>query len=323
MIENMPNRSTAHEVLAVVFQVRQLAHPKSAAQRAAVGTRHGTRSAARGRCPAARLRHDEDMTSSVRRQLAEKVDLRELAHLEQLAVFSDPTRVPGAAHHRVDVPRPGALPRHPGAAARHPLASGERAAADGVRPPDRWSTHAHTRLVAKLSYTNIGFALAPREFALSTLRDIYGAALGYQVDATNLQRVLGASRRHHPDRHDREVGPKRWPTRRHVPLHRVRSTGSPTSSPHYVRRGEPRTWQLAVIGFERSRKRQWPDGLGQCGRLDRCRVDRRPTSRGASPQGPARCCPTPTRSTSRPRASSTPSRAPCCAPATSSWPSSG
>ena len=25
---------------------------------------------------------------------------------------------------------------------------------------------------------------------LSTLRDIYGAALGYQVDATNLQRVL-------------------------------------------------------------------------------------------------------------------------------------
>jgi hypothetical protein len=50
--------------------------------------------------------------------------------------------------------------------------------------------HAHARLVAKLSYTNIGFALAPKEFVLSTLRDIYGAALGYQVDATNLQRVL-------------------------------------------------------------------------------------------------------------------------------------
>jgi hypothetical protein len=50
--------------------------------------------------------------------------------------------------------------------------------------------HARTRLVAKMSYTNIGFALAPREFALSTLRDIYGAALGHPVDATNLQRVL-------------------------------------------------------------------------------------------------------------------------------------
>jgi hypothetical protein len=51
-------------------------------------------------------------------------------------------------------------------------------------------THAHARLIAKLSYTNIGFALAPREFALSTLKDVYDAALGYQVDATNLQRVL-------------------------------------------------------------------------------------------------------------------------------------
>ncbi|BCI88785.1 hypothetical protein NIIDMKKI_39910 [Mycobacterium kansasii] len=50
--------------------------------------------------------------------------------------------------------------------------------------------HARARLVAKMSYTNIGFALAPKEFALSTLRGIYGAALGYQVDATNLQRVL-------------------------------------------------------------------------------------------------------------------------------------
>jgi 8-oxo-dGTP diphosphatase len=51
-------------------------------------------------------------------------------------------------------------------------------------------THARARLVAKMSYTNIGFALAPREFVLSTLRDIYGATLDYQVDATNLQRVL-------------------------------------------------------------------------------------------------------------------------------------
>ncbi|EUA68470.1 NUDIX domain protein [Mycobacterium xenopi 4042] len=45
--------------------------------------------------PGGRLRNDEDLTTSVRRQLAEKVDLRELAHLEQLAVFSDPHRVPG------------------------------------------------------------------------------------------------------------------------------------------------------------------------------------------------------------------------------------
>ena len=46
------------------------------------------------------------------------------------------------------------------------------------------------RLRAKLSYTNVGFALAPPEFTLSQLREIYVAALGHEVSATNLQRVL-------------------------------------------------------------------------------------------------------------------------------------
>jgi hypothetical protein len=46
------------------------------------------------------------------------------------------------------------------------------------------------RLRAKLSYTNIGFALAPPEFTISELRDLYTSALGHDVSATNLQRVL-------------------------------------------------------------------------------------------------------------------------------------
>jgi 8-oxo-dGTP diphosphatase len=46
------------------------------------------------------------------------------------------------------------------------------------------------RLRAKLSYTNIGFALAPQTFAIAELRGIYVAALGYDVTASNLQRVL-------------------------------------------------------------------------------------------------------------------------------------
>ena len=46
------------------------------------------------------------------------------------------------------------------------------------------------RLRAKLSYTNVGFALAPAEFALSELRALYAAALGHDVSTTNLQRVL-------------------------------------------------------------------------------------------------------------------------------------
>jgi ADP-ribose pyrophosphatase YjhB (NUDIX family) len=49
---------------------------------------------------------------------------------------------------------------------------------------------ARARLRAKLSYTNVGFALAPETFTISELRDVYVAALGYDVSATNLQRVL-------------------------------------------------------------------------------------------------------------------------------------
>jgi hypothetical protein len=46
------------------------------------------------------------------------------------------------------------------------------------------------RLRAKLSYTNVGFALAPPSFTISELRALYRAALGHEVSATNLQRVL-------------------------------------------------------------------------------------------------------------------------------------
>jgi 8-oxo-dGTP diphosphatase len=188
MIENMPNGSTAHEVLAVVFQVRHLAtrNPQLSVLlwERAMDPQRGTWS-----LPGGQLRHDEDMVSSVRRQLAEKVDLRELTHLEQLAVFSDPTRVPGvrtiASTFLGLVPSP-ATPELPSDTRWHPVSALPPMAFDHKT----MITNAHTRLVAKLSYTNIGFALAPREFVLSTLRDVYGAALGYQVDATNLQRVL-------------------------------------------------------------------------------------------------------------------------------------
>ena len=49
---------------------------------------------------------------------------------------------------------------------------------------------AQARLRAKLSYTNVGFALAPKTFTISELREVYVAALGHDVSATNLQRVL-------------------------------------------------------------------------------------------------------------------------------------
>jgi 8-oxo-dGTP diphosphatase len=46
--------------------------------------------------PGGGLCDDEDVETSIRRQLAEKVDVRQLSHVEQLAVFSNPARVPGA-----------------------------------------------------------------------------------------------------------------------------------------------------------------------------------------------------------------------------------
>jgi ADP-ribose pyrophosphatase YjhB (NUDIX family) len=184
----MSHGSTAHEVLAVVFQVRDLDTRQPSLnvllwQRALEPERD------KWSLPGGRLRDDEDLTTSVRRQLAEKVDLRELAHLEQLAVFSDPARVPGertiASTFLGLVPSP-ATPALPEDTRWHPVHELPPMAFDHAPMVE----HARTRLVAKLSYTNIGFALAPKEFAISALRDVYSAALDYQVDATNLQRVL-------------------------------------------------------------------------------------------------------------------------------------
>jgi 8-oxo-dGTP diphosphatase len=139
--------------------------------------------------PGGRLAADEDVETSIRRQLAEKVDVRTLSHVEQLAVFSTPDRVPqrrviataflGLVPTDIDPEIPGDTGWH----TVHEL------------PPTAFDhgeivLTARDRLRSKLSYTNLGFALAPAEFTISTLRRLYSAALGYQVDATNLQRVL-------------------------------------------------------------------------------------------------------------------------------------
>lgn len=183
----MTDRSTVHEVLAAVLQVRTRDSRPSLEVllwRRAQQPQAGTWS-----LPGGRLRDDEDVAGSARRQLAEKVDVREVAHLEQLAVFSDPHRVPGARTVASTflglVPSP-ADPRVPIDTAWHPVAAMPVMSFDHAPVVER----ARARLAAKLSYTNIAFALAPGEFTLSTLRELYESALGHQVDPTNLQRVL-------------------------------------------------------------------------------------------------------------------------------------
>ena len=63
---------------------------------------------------------------------------------------------------------------------------------DARRPGDERAlvAAAQARLRGKLSYTNLGFALAPEVFTISELREVYVAALGHDVSSTNLQRVL-------------------------------------------------------------------------------------------------------------------------------------
>lgn len=171
-----------HEVLAAVLRIADGALQVLAWERA--------REPDRGRwaLPGGRLGDDEDVERSVLRQLAEKVDVREVAHVEQLGVFSDPARVPGARV--VATAFLGLVPTDADPAV--PADTAWRAVtADGTAfDHGAIIEAARDRLRAKLSYTNLGFALAPREFTVSALRDLYAAALGHPVSATNLQRVL-------------------------------------------------------------------------------------------------------------------------------------
>ena len=125
----------------------------------------------------------------MRRQLAAKVDVRELAHLEQLSTWSDPGRHPRGRE--LGTAFLGLVPADvdpvlPADTSWHPVEDLPLLAFDH----GEIVLSARERLRGKLSYTNIGFALAPPAFTLSELRTIYAAALGHEVSATNLKRVL-------------------------------------------------------------------------------------------------------------------------------------
>jgi ADP-ribose pyrophosphatase YjhB (NUDIX family) len=139
--------------------------------------------------PGGTLAAGDTLDESIRRHLAAKVDVRELAHAEQLGTWSDPDRNPSrwelATAYLGLVPA-GVDPGLPDDTAWHPV--------DDL-PPLAFDhgeivLAGRERLRAKLSYTNIGFALAPPTFTLPELRDLYVAALGHEVSATNLKRVL-------------------------------------------------------------------------------------------------------------------------------------
>ena len=173
----------AHVALAVVLQVRE------ARLQALLWQRGRAPFAGAWALPGGYLDPGETLEASIRRHLAAKVDVRDLAHLEQLDTRSEPDRVPGerqlATTYLGLVPT-DTDPRLPEDTAWHPV--------DRL-PPTAFDHGAivlagRERLRAKLSYTNVGFALAPETFSISELRALYAAALGHEISATNLQRVL-------------------------------------------------------------------------------------------------------------------------------------
>jgi ADP-ribose pyrophosphatase YjhB (NUDIX family) len=139
--------------------------------------------------PGGYLATGETLETSIRRHLADKVDVRELSYLEQLETLSNPRRSPRewqlATAYLGLVPS-DLDPRVPSDTAWHPVDDLPTLAFDH----EAIVLAGRERLRGKLSYTNLGFALAPAEFTISELRDLYAAALGHDVSATNLQRVL-------------------------------------------------------------------------------------------------------------------------------------
>ena len=146
--------STDHEVVAVVMRVHD------------------------GRLEALVQHVGRRPNESLEAALARAVDVASLAHVEQLD-----TRVLGS----------GALATsYLGLARGGDGPTGKWRPVDARRDADerKLVAAAVARLRAKLSYTNLGFALAAEVFSISELREVYVAALGYDVSATNLQRVL-------------------------------------------------------------------------------------------------------------------------------------
>jgi ADP-ribose pyrophosphatase YjhB (NUDIX family) len=156
--------------------------------------------------PGGYLDRDETLEQSIRRHLAAKVDVQELSHLEQLVTLSEPARMP--TEWQLATAYLGLVPSDldpsvPADTGWFPVDDLPTLASDHATVV----IAARDRLRAKLSYTNLGFALAPEEFTISELRALYRAALGHAVSATNLQRVLLRRGLLEPTGARREPGP--------------------------------------------------------------------------------------------------------------------
>jgi len=172
-----------HEVVAVVLQVRDRALHVLLWRRALEPF------ADDWALPGGALASTEGLGSSIGRHLATKVDLTEIGFLEQLETRSDVDRDPRGrvvATAYIALVSTDVTPKVPEDTAWHRV--------DGL--PATAFDHAsiirsgRDRVRAKLTYTNVAFALAPETFTIAELRIVYESCLGHAVSSTNLQRVL-------------------------------------------------------------------------------------------------------------------------------------
>jgi ADP-ribose pyrophosphatase YjhB (NUDIX family) len=180
---DLPFMSYPHEVLAVTLAVRADRLHVLLWRRAQAPYRLAWALPGGGVAPRQRLRE------ALVGHLARKVNIRDISWLEQVATHSKVDRDPRArvlATGYLALVPSGADPALPDDTRWFPINDLPRTAFDHRDFVDAGVE----RLRAKLSYTNMAFALAPKEFTIATLRGIVSAALGYQVGATNLTRVM-------------------------------------------------------------------------------------------------------------------------------------
>src|SRR5215475_4112830 len=148
MVDDSQAKTAAHAVLAAVLQVRE------GRLQALLWQRARDPFAARWALPGGGLAADETLEESMRRHLAEKVDVREVAHLEQLETRSDPARNPirrELATAFLGLVPSGVDPGVPDDTRWHPVDELPELAYDHAQI----LLSARDRLRAKLSYTNL------------------------------------------------------------------------------------------------------------------------------------------------------------------------
>ena len=174
----------AHDVLAVVLRIR------GRCRACCSGSGPANRTPAGGRCPGGRLGPDEDVEASVRRQLAEKVDLRRGRPRRAARGVLRPA--PRTAARGESPPRSSAscppTPTRPSPTTPRGTrwTRCRRRRSTTARSPGTASTGCAPSCPTRTSASRC----APDAFTISELRDLYVAALGHRVSATNLHRVL-------------------------------------------------------------------------------------------------------------------------------------